>query len=544
MYMDEGEKMKKILLNRQLKKVTLKFWNNMIILSVLMLLLVGSVSAADTALSDQKSIGNTNDALYNDIQASLTKESAIKAYNAMSLMEPKALIKSVNPLSLVSDIDYEIESTYTLTTTNGEITVSVTSQVNGETGRITVLNKKVVQHGEEFTEKEDELLVVSNGKLTALSVANKENVQKMLVNAVELLVEEDTIQRLTLSSQKEFVVMVDGIPDFATERELISTEKYKFYVVKSSDLSELTLKSSVVKICEAKQTLLEKFVDYSKEVLSAESKEKIRELKLKKTTEDCLELPQLKVYMQEDGWDALPGQTSAYQQFVTPDEEEIQDLSNGKTVQGVYEMAVGWTWVSDSVLFNGKREKWLLPVEFLTNTPGYSTNPSSGNVVSDCSEQANTLVSLLRASGVAAEDVRVVLGKVDFDGSIGGHAWVEIKENGRWMVIDATCGPYYDEESDELVSRGGVNYGYWKYHTYPEVEVWCYYNDVYFSDEKAEVADGWSNQYDVFTEADMFAGFLFEESFDVMFVYVVIAAVAVISFISLGKMKQKGSGKK
>jgi len=85
-----------------------------------------------------------------------------------------------------------------------------------------------------------------------------ENAQKMLVNAVELLVEEDTIQRLTLSSQKEFVVMVDDIPDFAIERELISTEKYKFYVVKASDLSELTLKSYVIKICEAKQTLLEK----------------------------------------------------------------------------------------------------------------------------------------------------------------------------------------------------------------------------------------------------------------------------------------------
>jgi hypothetical protein len=544
MYVDEGEKMKKILLNRQLKKVTLKFWNNMIILSVLMLLLVGSVSAVDTVFSDQESIGNTNDTFYNDVQASLTKESAVKAYNVMSLMEPNALIKSVNSLSLVSDIVYEIESTYTLTTINGEITVSVTSQVNGETGRITVLDKKVVQSGEEFTEKEDELWVVSNGKLTVLSVTNKENAQKMLVNAVELLVEEDTIQRPTLSSQKEFVVMIDGIPDFATERELISTEKYKFYVVKTGDLSELTLKSSVIKICEAKQILLKKFVEYSKEVLSAESEEKIRELKFKKTTEDCLELPQLKDYMQEDGWDALPGQTSAYQQFVTPDEEKIQDLSDGKTVQEIYEMAVDWTWVSDSVLFDGKQEKWLLPVEFLTNTPGYSTNPSSGNIVSDCSEQANTLVSLLRASGVAAEDVRVVLGKVDFDGSIGGHAWVEIKEDGRWMVIDATCGSYYDEESDELVSRDGVNYGYWKYHTYPEVEVWCYYNDVYFTDEKAEVADGWSNQYDVFTEADMFAGFLFEESFDVIFVYVVIAAVAVISFISLGKMKQKGSGKK
>ncbi len=541
--MDKGEKMKRNMLKGQMKKVTLKFWNNMIVLSVLMLLLVGSVSAAEPQQSSESS-GNSNTALSDAVRASLTEETAIKAYTVLSIAEPKATVKSVNRASLTANNVYEIQASYAISTNNGVAAVSVTSQVNADTGDITVLSKKVVQNGEEFTEKEDELLVVSNGKLTTLSVANKENAQKMLVNAVELLVEEDTIQRLTLSSQKEFVVMVKETPDFSYERELASTDNYKFYVVKSSDLSELTLRSSVVKICEAKQTLLEKFVEYSKEVLSAESKEKIRELKLKKTTLDCLELPQLKVYMQEDGWDALPGQTSTYQQFVTPDEDVVQGLSKGKTAHEIFEMAVGWTWVSDSILFNGKQEKWLLPVEFLTNTPVYSTNPSSGNVVSDCSEQANTLVSLLRASGVVAEDVRVGLGKVDFDGSIGGHAWVEIKEDGRWMVLDATCGPYYDGESEEVVSRGGVNYGYWKYHTYPEVEVWCYYNDVYFTDENEDVADGWSTQYDA--EENFLAGFtglLSEVSFNPMFVYLALTSVAIISVISLVMLKKKDSGK-
>jgi len=535
--------MKRKMLKRQMKKISLKFWNNMIVLSVLMLLLVGSVSAADTALSDQNSVVGSSDGSYNDVQASLTDEAAVKAYNAMSLVEPKAMIKSVNSLSLVSGADYEIESTYTVTTNTGLITVSVTSQVNAETRRINVLNKRIVQSGEEIIEKEGEVLVVYKGELTTVSVENKEYAQKMLVNAVELLVEKETIETPVLSSKKEFVVMVDRTPDFSYERELVSSENYKFYVVKSSDLSELTESDSVVKICEAKKAHLKKFVEYSKEVLSAETKQEIKRLELKETTADCVELPQLSVYMEGEGWDTQLGQSSPYQRFVTPDASILQELSNGKTVQEIYGIAVGWTWVSDNIL-NGKTEKWLSPTEFLTNTPSYSTNPSPGNAVSDCSEQANTLVSLLRASGVAAEDIRVVLGKVDFDGNIGGHAWVETKENGRWMVLDATCGPYHNKDSDELISRGGVSYDYWKYHRYPVVEVWCYYNDVYFTDEGEEVASGWATQYDVFTGADMFAGFLFEESFEGLFVYVVIAAAAIISVVSLGLLKKKESGKK
>ena len=142
--MDEGEKMKRNMVKRQMKKVTLKFWNNMIMLSVLMLLLMGSVSAANTALSDQDPVVSPNDDQSYNVQAALTDDAAVRAYNVMSLREPKAMIKSVNLLSLVSNADYEIKSTYTVTTNSGLITVSVTSQVNYESSRIHTLNKKAI----------------------------------------------------------------------------------------------------------------------------------------------------------------------------------------------------------------------------------------------------------------------------------------------------------------------------------------------------------------------------------------------------------------
>ena len=74
-------------------------------------------------------------------------------------------------------------------------------------------------------------------------------------------------------------------------------------------------------------------------------------------------------------------------------------------------------WVSERTL-NDVIEKWLTPHEFLVDTPDYPTNPVPGRVASDCSEQANTLVSVLRAIGVSPDKVRVVLGEVNFDGNI------------------------------------------------------------------------------------------------------------------------------
>jgi len=544
MKFNKGEIMRRKMKNKQLRKVTLKFWNNMLVLAVFAFLLVGSVSAAQTSLNSPDSTDETIDYSSDDVQLTLSNAEAVKAYNVICLREPNALVKSCDKLSLAINSDYEIESTYNVKTKYGDAKVSVISHVTPESGRVLTLSKQaILANNDVINEKEDELLVLNNGELTAISVSDKENAQKMLVNAVEPLVEKKTLERPVLTAKKEFVVMADKPLDISVERELISTDDFKFYVIKSDDVSKLTLDSSVIKICEAKPDLLKKFVDYSKEVLKDVSELKIRELKLKKTTYDCVELPQLKAYMKEDGWDALPGQKSPYQRFVTPDNSYIKQLSVGKTVKEIFEMAVDWNWVSDKVLF-GRTEKWILPNEFLSDTPNYKRNPSPGYAVSDCSEQANTLVSLLRASGVPAEDVRVVLGKVDFDGSVGGHAWVQIKEKGRWMVLDPTCGPYYDEEENRIIQRNGVNYGYWQYHNYPEVEVWCYYNDVYYTTENEEVAEGWSNQYNVFIEAEMFAGFLFEESFNMVFVYVIVAAVAVFSLATISRKKQNNTGNK
>jgi len=211
------------------------------------------------------------------------------------------------------------------------------------------------------------------------------------------------------------------------------------------------------------------FLQELKEKLKKESDEKIKKLKLYKTHRD---LPPRK----EDLVEVSP---SFYQSFITPDEPVIKNLSQGLSKLELYKKVTSFSWVSDSLL-NGASEKWLLPKEFLVETPKYKTNPLPGEPVSDCSEQANTLVSMLRSIGVSPDEVRVVLGKVNFAGNIGGHAWVEIKENGKWMVLDPTFGPYWDETKQMKIEREELPYDYFKYHPYPIVEVWYYYNDKYF----------------------------------------------------------------
>jgi len=173
-------------------------------------------------------------------------------------------------------------------------------------------------------------------------------------------------------------------------------------------------------------------------------------------------------------------QLSPWQKFVTPNDPLIRQLAEGLgDVREVYREAVSWTWVSDDIL-NGKSEKWLMPHEFLSETPTYPTNPVKGNVVSDCEEQAYTLVSVLRAFGVPATDVRVVVGEISMEGETGGHAWVEILEEGQWLQLEATSGPYWDDETGKYVNRRGGGFLYYMTHPYPVVEVWGYFNEAYY----------------------------------------------------------------
>lgn len=188
-----------------------------------------------------------------------------------------------------------------------------------------------------------------------------------------------------------------------------------------------------------------------------------------------------------------------FQMYVTPDNGTVLEYLEDNCLDNkydIYEAALSWVWVSDSLL-NGQEEAWLYPAEFLSETPDYSSNPVSGTIVSDCEEQANTLASLLIASGEYNESsVRVAIGYVNFDGITGGHAWVEVYEGGEWFPLDATMGPYYDESEDEVVAgdEDSTNYYHFTTESYPVIQLWYYYNDDYFVDvisQTGNAPDNW-----------------------------------------------------
>jgi len=169
--------------------------------------------------------------------------------------------------------------------------------------------------------------------------------------------------------------------------------------------------------------------------------------------------------------------TSDYQYFVTPSNSAVSKRANGKNYEQIYNFVAQTYWISDSQL-NGEKEKWLYPKEHLDNTPSYSTNPTD-EIASDCSEQANSLASMLRSANVSPRSVRTVLGKVDFGDGEGGHAWVEVYYEGKWIALEATSGPYVDDDN-EIHDRNHLDFFYFYENDYPSTEIWYYYNDCYF----------------------------------------------------------------
>lgn len=178
---------------------------------------------------------------------------------------------------------------------------------------------------------------------------------------------------------------------------------------------------------------------------------------------------------------------SYFQEYVTPYDDAVLSYLEEKGLDdkySIYQAAVSWIWVSDTTL-TGKQEAWLYPSQFLYDTPSYNTNPVSGAIVSDCSEQANTLASLLIASDEYDEStVRVAIGEVSLSGMSGGHAWVEVYEEGEWFPLDPTVGPYYDERTGCVVDNDESKKGYYcfKDRKYSVVKLWYYYNNEYFID--------------------------------------------------------------
>lgn len=200
-----------------------------------------------------------------------------------------------------------------------------------------------------------------------------------------------------------------------------------------------------------------------------------------------------------------PDQVSYYQTYVTPNDPAVQEIAEGKSYEAIYQEAVSWVWVEDKVL-HGVDEKWLSPNYFLTKSAGLSSNPVKGSIASDCESQAYTLVSALRATGMAAENVRVVTGKVDFGGSIGGHAWVEVFDasTNSWFELEPTSGNYYDSSSGTYYKSSGLPYTFFKTYRYPVVQIWTYFNDKYFWDnsrQEGNIAENWLTTETVIKQA-------------------------------------------
>jgi len=194
------------------------------------------------------------------------------------------------------------------------------------------------------------------------------------------------------------------------------------------------------------------------------------------------------------GIDKTPASGAAFKSYVTPDDPVIRILAARiNRPEEAYSTAVQWTYVSEKKL-NNAVDKWLTPQEFLLDTPNYSGNPLQGTPVSDCEEKANALASLIRAIGIPAEEVRVVIGKVSFNKVETGHAWVEMLIGNRWQALDPNWGPYWDDEEEKLVRRDGMAFDYYRQNEYPVLRVWAYYNDIYYyvpGTDPEDVPDSW-----------------------------------------------------
>lgn len=179
-----------------------------------------------------------------------------------------------------------------------------------------------------------------------------------------------------------------------------------------------------------------------------------------------------------------PEKVSHYQNFVTPNHPAVTNYVQTEGITSItdaYEKAVQWTWVSDITLHN-KGEWWLKPKVFIKDTPNktlYPNNPVEG-MASDCESQAYTLVSIIENTGFSKENVRVAIGEVIFSGQESGHAWVQVYENGNWYELEATSGPYWDDDTNTYIPSSGVGINYFKTRPYPVERYIAFFNDIYY----------------------------------------------------------------
>lgn len=101
---------------------------------------------------------------------------------------------------------------------------------------------------------------------------------------------------------------------------------------------------------------------------------------------------------------------------------------------------------------------------------------------------------MIRALDISPEEIRIVLGIVEFGEGKVGRAWVELFADGRWLALDPSSGPYWDDQAGKVISRQGLSFDYYASRDFPVVQSWVYYNDLYYAnflDGSGNAPDAW-----------------------------------------------------
>jgi transglutaminase-like putative cysteine protease len=125
----------------------------------------------------------------------------------------------------------------------------------------------------------------------------------------------------------------------------------------------------------------------------------------------------------------------------------------------------------------GNPKKWYYPRPFLQykyefwQLPRETIEWGKG----DCEDQAILLCTLMRAIGVPASDVRVVVGLVSLGGGTA-HAWTEFKLGTRWYILESTC------PTCDYIKKS-------EYYEFFSPEIWGWFNDKEFYKEESSEKD-------------------------------------------------------
>lgn len=299
-------------------------------------------------------------------------------------------------------------------------------------------------------------------------------------------------------TQKYLIVATRECRDLAERlkiEKVVAKTDIELYVVVnlSAEQEELVSQKSCVKQMTSDIDEAKSLISSARNTMKDETERDIKENKMERTIlkKDIVSKEELIQYLREKHKEipvqpeqTTPGVISSYQTYVTPNDSAVSGIAQSQNgYEAVYNYGTSnWVWVSDEVLY-GQAENWVLPNYFLTQTPALPSNPVPNQVAGDCEEQANALASTLRADGMPADEVRVVLGLVNFSGQVGGHAWVEVYVKNQWIPLDATSGPYYD--NGQYVNVSGLPADYFATHEFPVLQNWFYYNDQYYHDVEA-----------------------------------------------------------